>query len=183
MAEHNVKVMNPDTEFGWLERTYLARDLARVVDHGGALCAQLYDLVARWPWRGHHLLPRRTVWSTAHAIAGVTRWHSAKTAHRSVLPALCAARRVQPTASTSWLKSTPTRTSKKRPVRFDIDYSRCVFCGFCEEACPCEAIYLTSDYTDLPSHDFRQLVVDKDFLLNMDQELVAKKRPVITGRR
>ncbi len=35
---------------------------------------------------------------------------------------------------------------EKRPVRFDIDALRCCFCGFCEEACPKDAIKLSRNY-------------------------------------
>lgn len=35
---------------------------------------------------------------------------------------------------------------EKRPVSFDIDSLRCCFCGFCEEACPKDAIKLSGNY-------------------------------------
>jgi NADH-quinone oxidoreductase subunit I len=35
---------------------------------------------------------------------------------------------------------------EKRPVSFDVDALRCCFCGFCEEACPKDAIKLSRDY-------------------------------------
>ena len=35
---------------------------------------------------------------------------------------------------------------QKRPKSFDIDFARCIFCGFCEDACPKDAIRLTSDW-------------------------------------
>lgn len=35
---------------------------------------------------------------------------------------------------------------EKRPVSFDIDALRCCFCGFCEEACPKDAIKLSRNY-------------------------------------
>ncbi len=35
---------------------------------------------------------------------------------------------------------------EKRPARFDIDALRCCFCGFCEEACPKDAIKLSRNY-------------------------------------
>jgi len=35
---------------------------------------------------------------------------------------------------------------EKRPVSFDIDALRCCFCGFCEEACPKDAIKLSRQY-------------------------------------
>jgi hypothetical protein len=33
------------------------------------------------------------------------------------------------------------RPIEREPVRFDIDMLRCILCGFCEEACPKDAIY------------------------------------------
>ena len=35
---------------------------------------------------------------------------------------------------------------EKKPVSFDIDALRCCFCGFCEEACPKDAIKLSTNY-------------------------------------
>ena len=32
------------------------------------------------------------------------------------------------------------------PKEFEIDMLRCIFCGYCEEVCPEEAIYLAKDY-------------------------------------
>jgi NADH-quinone oxidoreductase subunit I len=36
---------------------------------------------------------------------------------------------------------------EKYPVRFEIDILRCVFCGFCEEACPVDAIRMGPEYS------------------------------------
>jgi NADH-quinone oxidoreductase subunit I len=35
---------------------------------------------------------------------------------------------------------------EKKPLSFDIDLLRCCFCGFCEEACPKDAIKLSTNY-------------------------------------
>jgi NADH-quinone oxidoreductase subunit I len=33
--------------------------------------------------------------------------------------------------------------SSRRTTRYDIDLTKCIFCGFCEEACPVDAIVET----------------------------------------
>ncbi len=51
---------------------------------------------------------------------------------------------------------------EKYPVKFEIDLLRCCFCGMCEEACPKDAIKLSSIYEMSTTH--RQ-VLDRGFLL------------------
>ena len=34
---------------------------------------------------------------------------------------------------------------EKYPVVFEIDLLRCIFCGYCVDACPCNVIYMTRD--------------------------------------
>ena len=36
----------------------------------------------------------------------------------------------------------PEAEVQKVPVRFEIDLLKCIFCGMCEETCPCDAIRL-----------------------------------------
>lgn len=52
---------------------------------------------------------------------------------------------------------------EKYPVKFEIDLLRCCFCGMCEEACPKDAIKLSTIYE--MSTTYRE-VYDKDFLLD-----------------
>jgi formate hydrogenlyase subunit 6/NADH:ubiquinone oxidoreductase subunit I len=40
----------------------------------------------------------------------------------------------------------PKVAYEKYPVVFDIDMMRCVFCGFCVDACPKDAIWMTRNY-------------------------------------
>ena len=45
-----------------------------------------------------------------------------------------------------------------------INFSRCIFCGYCEEACPTYAIQLTPDF-EMCEYDRRNLVYEKQDLL------------------
>jgi NADH-quinone oxidoreductase subunit I len=51
---------------------------------------------------------------------------------------------------------------EKYPVKFEIDLLRCCFCGMCEEACPKDAIKLSTIYEMSTQH---REVYDKGFLL------------------
>jgi len=47
---------------------------------------------------------------------------------------------------------------------FRINFSRCIFCGLCAEACPTLAIQMTPDY-EICNRDPLSLVYEKDQLL------------------
>ena len=53
----------------------------------------------------------------------------------------------------------------KFPVRFEIDYSRCVFCGLCVEACPEDAIRMAKEVPGLTSSDRHQMWLTMDEML------------------
>lgn len=57
---------------------------------------------------------------------------------------------------------------EKYPVRFEIDILRCVFCGFCEEACPVDAIRLGPEYSMAGLAGEQKWVYTKDYLLDRD---------------
>jgi len=46
--------------------------------------------------------------------------------------------------------------------------SKCVYCGFCVEACPEDAIRMDTGEFHLAFYDRKALVYDKEFLLNED---------------
>jgi NADH-quinone oxidoreductase subunit I len=48
---------------------------------------------------------------------------------------------------------------EKYPVAFTIDLQRCIFCGFCQEACPKGAIKLNSLY-ELAQYDKKLLILN-----------------------
>jgi NADH-quinone oxidoreductase subunit I len=67
--------------------------------------------------------------------------------------ATCAPPSARPTASRSRPANFADRAHPKSPVRFEIDYSRCIFCGFCVEACPEDAIRMAKEVPNLPGFD------------------------------
>ena len=50
------------------------------------------------------------------------------------------------------------------PEFFRINFSRCIFCGFCEEACPTYAIQLIPDF-EMGEYDRQNMVYEKKHLL------------------
>ena len=66
----------------------------------------------------------------------------------------------------------------KSPSRFEIDYSRCIFCGLCVDACPEDAIRMVKEVPNLPAYDRSTLWLSLPELLNWNpQRDVAKPYP------
>jgi NADH-quinone oxidoreductase subunit I len=53
---------------------------------------------------------------------------------------------------------------RRYPEFFRINFSRCIFCGYCEEACPTYAIQLTTDF-EMGEYVRQNLVYEKEDLL------------------
>jgi NADH-quinone oxidoreductase subunit I len=60
----------------------------------------------------------------------------------------------------------PDPNIEKRPKSFDIDLGKCVFCGFCVEACPEDAIRMDTKIIDLASYSRDGMKLDIHELLN-----------------
>ena len=41
------------------------------------------------------------------------------------------------------IESAEREDGSRRTTRYDIDYNKCIFCGYCTEACPVDAIVET----------------------------------------
>ena len=59
----------------------------------------------------------------------------------------------------------PDPAIEKRPAIFDIDLSRCVFCGFCVEACPVDAIRMDTGIIPPAAFDRFKMVITKEEML------------------
>jgi len=63
------------------------------------------------------------------------------------------------------VQAAETELEKERyPQKFEINMLRCIFCGFCEEVCPEEAIVMSKDY-ELVFTNREDAIYGKDKLL------------------
>ena len=72
---------------------------------------------------------------------------------------------------------------EKRPKEFDIDMGLCIFCGYCQEVCPVEAIWLKDEY-EMADYDRTNLIFDKEQLLARGRKapyLPGKEKPLEEG--
>lgn len=60
----------------------------------------------------------------------------------------------------------PDPNIEKRPKSFDIDLGKCVFCGFCVEACPEDAIRMDTQILDMASYTRESMKLDIVELMN-----------------
>ena len=67
---------------------------------------------------------------------------------------------------------TDDRAIEKYPSRFEIDSLRCVFCGYCVDACPEKAILMTREY-EQAVFSREQAIWDLEFLMNRKRFRVA----------
>lgn len=64
---------------------------------------------------------------------------------------------------------------------YQINYLRCIFCGFCIEACPTRALTMTNFY-EMADHDRGDLIYEKQQLLApLGEGMVAPPHPMVSG--
>ncbi len=76
-------------------------------------------------------------------------------------------------------------SKEKYPREFTIDMGLCIFCGYCQEVCPVEAIWLKDEY-ELADYDRTRLIFTKEELLARGRKepyLPGKEKPLNEGDR
>ncbi len=105
----------------------------------------------------------------APAFQGTPRSYSAmKTGWKSASAVRCARLPARPTPSSS-KSAENTDEARYSPGEryasiYEINMLRCIFCGYCEDACPTEAIVLGDNY-ELSFVDRRSSIYTKDMLI------------------
>jgi NADH-quinone oxidoreductase subunit I len=62
----------------------------------------------------------------------------------------------------------PNPDIEKMPASFDIDLGKCVFCGYCVEACPEDAIRMDTGILEFSSYTRTGMVYTKEMLLSLE---------------
>ena len=69
----------------------------------------------------------------------------------------------------------PDPAIEKYPVSFDLDLGKCVYCGFCVEVCPEDAIRMDTKILDIAAYSREEMQLDIKELLNPRTTLLYKK--------
>ena len=76
------------------------------------------------------------------------------------------------------IKSEMRADNTRRTTQYDIDLTKCIFCGFCEESCPVDSIVETR-ILDYHGEERGDLIYTKEMLLKVGdqyEDQIAKDR-------
>ena len=75
------------------------------------------------------------------------------------------------------IEAEPRDDGSRRTTRYDIDMVKCIYCGFCQEACPVDAIVEGPNF-EFAAETREELLYDKNKLLSngdrWETELAAR---------
>lgn len=61
----------------------------------------------------------------------------------------------------------PNDPAEKFPVTFEIDMLRCIYCGFCVEACPKDAIRMDTKIYEINAYTRQDMIHSKAYMTNL----------------
>jgi NADH-quinone oxidoreductase subunit I len=67
------------------------------------------------------------------------------------------------------IESEMREDNTRRTTRYDIDLTKCIFCGFCEESCPVDSIVETR-ILDYHGEERGDLLYNKEMLLKVGDQ-------------
>ena len=142
-----------------------AREPAAVRDPQGIRRHVPADL----PEADHRSSTRSSSGPSIRASAAGTCCTGTRTGSRNASAARSARPPARPTASASWPPRTPPDNRVSAGERYariyEINMSRCIFCGYCELACPFDAITLGNQF-EISEYSRDDLIYTKDMLLD-----------------
>ena len=114
------------------------------------------------------------------AIAAFTSWSATRTAWRNASRAfLCSAACPANCIYIEAAENTETKRisgGERYAQVYNIDYSRCIFCGYCVEACPTDAIVHGHGF-EIANYNTSSLIYRKEQLLAPASIQTAEVRP------